>query len=404
MTVRAETQIDLTRVDDGEQGPVGATGPQGETGPRGATGPQGETGPRGATGATGARGPADQNFWHRSSDPGDGAGAGAFVTEMDMDDFIADPSNGGGNTLITSGEFSIREGITPLASFGSGGAQIGKDEESRVVIEPSEISMIAGNGARAFNVDASSDSQTTQTIVVTVNKSIANNKSLTVSGISAIPNGAAFTVTYDYFDYDHASDTFVKGTPSHGTCSVGYAIYYNGATGFRNDGGAYDLYIRKAEYSNTIYTPITSIDGRLDLIGKDVNGISMNAMGDIMVGGHDSVIGYRKNGNVRSSLALSTSTAKYLATLSLSAGSWIIVGAVRFPSVSASGKACRINISTTENSDAIDMQQVLSGVQTTLKQTAAIVTGGDTYYLNAWQNSGNLITAAAVLFYAMRIA
>ena len=39
--IRAEQQITLSRVDDGQQGPAGVTGPQG---PQGVTGPQGSTG------------------------------------------------------------------------------------------------------------------------------------------------------------------------------------------------------------------------------------------------------------------------------------------------------------------------------------------------------------------------
>lgn len=45
--IRAETQTDLVRVDDGSQGIQGPQGPKGETGATGATGPQG---PQGADG------------------------------------------------------------------------------------------------------------------------------------------------------------------------------------------------------------------------------------------------------------------------------------------------------------------------------------------------------------------
>ena len=52
--IRAEQQITLSRVDDGQQGPAGVTGPQG---PQGVTGPQGSTGSPGPAGSTGPQGP-----------------------------------------------------------------------------------------------------------------------------------------------------------------------------------------------------------------------------------------------------------------------------------------------------------------------------------------------------------
>ena len=58
--IRAETQTDLIRVDDGEQGiqgPQGIQGEKGEKGDTGAQGPQGIQGEKGETGATGPQGP-----------------------------------------------------------------------------------------------------------------------------------------------------------------------------------------------------------------------------------------------------------------------------------------------------------------------------------------------------------
>lgn len=63
MSIRAEQELTLTRVDDGEQGPQGPQGETGEQGPQGEPGeqgPAGETGPRGPTGATGPQGPAGE--------------------------------------------------------------------------------------------------------------------------------------------------------------------------------------------------------------------------------------------------------------------------------------------------------------------------------------------------------
>ena len=57
-----------------------------------------------------------QYFWHTETDTG--AGAGAHITEVPQEDFIADPANGGGNLLAQSGGIAVRDGLTELATFG----------------------------------------------------------------------------------------------------------------------------------------------------------------------------------------------------------------------------------------------------------------------------------------------
>ena len=56
MSIRAEEEITLTRVDDGQAGATGPQGPQGEQGPKGEQGPQGIQGETGATGPQGPQG------------------------------------------------------------------------------------------------------------------------------------------------------------------------------------------------------------------------------------------------------------------------------------------------------------------------------------------------------------
>ena len=57
-----------------------------------------------------------QYFWHNTVDSGAGEGAGAHITELPKGDFVADPANGGANTLIDSTTMHIRDGITDLAN------------------------------------------------------------------------------------------------------------------------------------------------------------------------------------------------------------------------------------------------------------------------------------------------
>lgn len=69
----------------------------------------------------------NQYFWHTETDTG--AGAGAHITKIPKDDFLADPSNGGGNTLLTSDGMEVRNGLTTLAKFGNNVSLYGEDSQ-----------------------------------------------------------------------------------------------------------------------------------------------------------------------------------------------------------------------------------------------------------------------------------
>ena len=81
----------------------------------------------------------NEHFWHDSG--------GAHVTEVTQEEWNdpADPNyHFGGNTLITTQGMAIRNGLTPLAQFGSTGAVIGKNAngESRSEISTSGMQII----------------------------------------------------------------------------------------------------------------------------------------------------------------------------------------------------------------------------------------------------------------------
>lgn len=84
-----------------------------------------------------------QYFWHNSQDSGAGEGAGAHITKVPQEDFLADPANGGGNTLITSEGMEVRNGKTPLAVFGAS-TQIGQkaNRKSRLRLSDDALQII----------------------------------------------------------------------------------------------------------------------------------------------------------------------------------------------------------------------------------------------------------------------
>ena len=82
----------------------------------------------------------DDHFWSDS--------AGAHITEDTQEDYQADPSAAGGNTLITSAGMAIRHGTTQLAAFTSTGAQIGQNENGQT------RSVIGTNGMQITQKDS----------------------------------------------------------------------------------------------------------------------------------------------------------------------------------------------------------------------------------------------------------
>jgi hypothetical protein len=76
-------------------------------------------------------GNTNQYFWHTET----GTDTGAHITEIPKDDFIADPTNGGGNLLARSNGIAVRDGLTELATFGASGAQIGQNASGKTRTE-----------------------------------------------------------------------------------------------------------------------------------------------------------------------------------------------------------------------------------------------------------------------------
>lgn len=196
----------------GPQGEQGETGPQGPQGATGETGPQGQTGPQGATGDDGVSVTSVQPQYYLSTSSSSATGGswstsltyitgryiwtrdlvtfsdsstatsteiynqalteacsksesalniaegvdehfwsdntGAHITKKTQDEYIADPANGGGNTLITSEGMAVRNGQTELATFGASGAQIGQNAngQTRTVLSTGGMQVIQNVG------------------------------------------------------------------------------------------------------------------------------------------------------------------------------------------------------------------------------------------------------------------
>lgn len=65
----------------------------------------------------------NQYFWHVE----EGTDTGAHITEVSQDEFLADPTNGGGNLLARSNGIAVRDGLDELATFSADTVEIGKN-------------------------------------------------------------------------------------------------------------------------------------------------------------------------------------------------------------------------------------------------------------------------------------
>jgi hypothetical protein len=93
----------------------------------------------------------NQYFWFNSTASGQ-EGAGAHITQKDKASFVADPANGGGNTLMTSNGMEVRDGTTTLAEFTADGAQIGQDSESHLNMDYHSMQLVDKEGDTYFYV------------------------------------------------------------------------------------------------------------------------------------------------------------------------------------------------------------------------------------------------------------
>lgn len=83
-----------------------------------------------------------QYFWHTE----EGTDTGVHITEIPKEEFLEDPSNGGGNLLARSNGIAVRDGLTEVATFGADGVRIGKDNGAHSTLDSGGQKIYARNG------------------------------------------------------------------------------------------------------------------------------------------------------------------------------------------------------------------------------------------------------------------
>lgn len=304
-----------------------------------------------ATKANRAAQNVNQYFWHTETDTG--AGAGAHITEVTKEEFLDDPSNGGGNLLAQSGGIFLRDGLQEIAKFTGDltpqGAPRGKLHLS------SDISRLEG-----YSWDSGTN-------IYTETKLLATDSAQTVEG----------NVRLTASDNSQISHAELQATAADGKyASIDTKCTY-GASGhieIAGDNGA-DVYCR---------LPITTAS-------------SITAAGDITANGHSTPIGYNNTGSGTKNNFPNNSQQELVSGISVTAGTWLLICRVGFPS-NATGRrfACWHNNTTAADYyTSYCSESAVSGGYTNVQTVMAIqVSGNTTFSVHAYQNSGNSMNVA----------
>lgn len=230
---------------------------------------------------------ATQYNWHTETDTG--AGAGTHITAIPKDDFLADPDNGGYNSLFDNIGMKIRNGLRTLASYGVS-MVIGGDDSARVEVDSDTIRAITEEGVEAFSVESSSQALA-QFVTKQVSEIVQANSQSTLTfdnltnAVSSqlvqltcfyqyIPQGKTYSVGKE------ATADFIKGTSSteqitftdyiSGTATtVTITVAYDGANSFTvTNGSRYYASAKKiGYYEQNVPIPETKFNGLFKLNG-----------------------------------------------------------------------------------------------------------------------------------------
>ena len=102
----------------------------------------------------------NQYFWQTET----GTDRGAHITEIPQDEFLADPTNGGGNLLARSNGIAVRSGLSELATFGANGIRIGQTTQAYTEFDYRSLKMRDKEANVFFQVSDLRDEDGTATV------------------------------------------------------------------------------------------------------------------------------------------------------------------------------------------------------------------------------------------------
>lgn len=459
MAVRAETQINLTRVDDGADGAtftpsVDANGDISWTNNGGLPNPPTQN----------IMGPSSQYFWQNSVDSGAGEGAGAHITEVTQTAFVADPANGGSNVLIDSDSIDIRDGTTVLATFGASGAVVGENATGKSRTEIGNAGMqivqnVSGTDTEIANLGygagADSGGGTSNAPYYTLgtrtgnigNYSVSEGKNTTASAYCTHAEGYETTASGIYThaegretvasaDQAHAEGYLSKawGPSSHaegidtrvefggGAHAEGartnvygwYAHAQNEGTKANADAQTTLGTFNVVDTANTTTHPNGDTDYRqyAVIVGNGTadnarsNALTVDWNGNVNIAGHTNPIGWYDAHNNTSSISSGTTYQSISASaISLAPGRYMLFGSARFSGATSGYRGITIyKDNSTIGRASASQPAIPSSSWTTAMNCSCFVavSSTTTYKLGVYQNSGSSLSTEWD-FYAVAI-
>lgn len=393
-----------------------------------------------------------QYFWLNATDSGAGEGAGAHITEKEKAAFIADPASGGGNVLIDSDSIDVRDGTKALASFGADGAQIGADDNARVVMSPAKTEMLTRFGDPYFSASVSGGGTTmaTESYVLASNRKMTNTSTsdpmymILLQGIGSAPlslleDGQSFTITLKISHYHKNNNsstadfekilsrtithTFTKGTAEQydgGSYSIAQnPDYFQYDTKINYFTSSSSLQIALMSFKRTVGNSAYSYRVVLEeatmtmQVTKDVPLITLG--GKVVVAGDllCSNIGDFKS-YVGSEISCATGKYYQIAYITLDPGVWMVDCVGHFPNTNTTGiRDIRVTTATSGYNNVTTAPASYGNI-TADRRTAAAhiiyanshfpvsITATTTFRLIAYQNSGQTVSVNGRM-YAVRI-
>lgn len=313
----------------------------------------------------------NQYFWHTQ----EGTDTGAHITEIPQEEFLKDPSNGGGNLLARSNGVAIRDGLEEIATFGET-SRIGREDSSNLEITPYEL---------VFNTPEV-ESAVAMLPIPSTQSSISQGG---VIKFGAEDYGEALSITGQK-NNDGSSNLdiegFYKGSTGHSSV-VSMKSRHQDANGVDIDEA------RVAVGCNEPLVELSATDYNSNkhstlLITPD-DGVKTDSKVTVM--GHTSAIGTIKSVTPPSSVTVPTSTPSAISSITLDEGTWIITANVRFPAMGTNSAVVYANISPTAGDTALQYrapsQDSIIAIQ--LTYIVNVTSDSKPYYLNVYQSSGS---------------
>lgn len=316
-------------------------------------------------------GNTNQYFWHTQ----EGTDTGAHITEIPQEEFLNDPSNGGGNLLARSNGVAIRDGLEEIATFGET-SRIGREGSPNLEITPYEL---------VFNTPEVESA----VAILPIPSASSSTSQGGVINFGAEDYGEALSITGQK-NNDGSSNLdiegFYKGSTGHSSV-VSMKSRHQDSNGVDIDEARMSVGCNEplVELSATDYNSNKHSSLRI----TPDNGVETDSK--ITVMGHTSAIGTIKSVTPPSSVTVPTSTPSAISSITLDEGTWIITANVRFPAMGTNSAVVYANISPTAGDTALQYrapsQDSIIAVQ--LTYIVNVTSDSKPYYLNVYQSSGS---------------